>query len=211
LRALAGVKGLVAGVVTCRAAVMREAAQAGAAFIIDPLALEGEGSLEAAYELRLPVCLMYHTSEDVAELDNDPVARVTEFFYARVDACIGAGIPAKRLIIDPAVPSNASLQARLTILGKMKSFRSFALPISVELPGVFPIHDDRLGDSMIETVSASLYAVQMGINVLRTPRVEELAHALDVWQSAAMHTKPFRLSRALIARWKRLRWKREGR
>ena len=80
---------------TSKADVMREAVAAGASMINDVYALRGEGALQAAADLQVPVCLMHMRGEPRTMQENpqydDVVADVAAFLDERVAACVAAG------------------------------------------------------------------------------------------------------------------------
>ncbi len=90
---------------TSKPEVMRAAVAAGAGFINDVQALRADGALAAATELNVPVCLMHMQGEPRTMQDNprytDVVGEVRDFLKQRLEACVNAGIPASRLVVDP--------------------------------------------------------------------------------------------------------------
>lgn len=89
---------------TSKPEVMRAAVAAGAGLINDVRALRAEGALEAAADLRVPVCLMHMQGEprtmQEAPHYGDVVAEVKRFLADRLLACEFAGIERKRLLVD---------------------------------------------------------------------------------------------------------------
>ncbi|HKV65038.1 MAG TPA: dihydropteroate synthase, partial [Rhodanobacteraceae bacterium] len=85
---------------TSKPEVMRAAIAAGAGFINDVHALRREGALDAAAELKVPVCLMHMRGEPGTMQDDprydDVVGEVHRFLAERVFACEMSGIDKRR-------------------------------------------------------------------------------------------------------------------
>jgi len=122
-RVLPVVEGLVAAsavpvsIDTSRPEVMRAAVAAGAGMINDVRALRGEGALDAAAALGVPVCLVHMQGEPGSMQEaphyDDVIAQVHRFLAERVFACEMAGIDRRRLVLDPGFGlTRASASAR---------------------------------------------------------------------------------------------------
>ena len=90
---------------TSTPAVIRACADAGAGMINDVRSLRRPGALEAAAGTGLPVCVM-HMQGEPGTMQNDPfyedvTAEVIAFLEQRVAACVDAGIPRDKLLVDP--------------------------------------------------------------------------------------------------------------
>jgi dihydropteroate synthase len=122
---------------TSKPAVMREAVGAGAGMINDVLALRVEGALAAAAGLRVPVCLMHMQGEPRTMQANptyvDVVAEVRAFLAARVEDCVGAGLPTERLLVDPGFGFGKTVDHNLTLLRALDSLVGLGLPVLVGL------------------------------------------------------------------------------
>ncbi len=189
------------GVFTSYPSIMEKAHAQGAEFIADCLSLRREGSVEMAAKLQIPVLLLYG-EEHHPENDEtyDPVAQVHEFLYERIDACLNAGLPRKLIMIDPTLGPNATVDSRLKMMGRLISFKSFALPICVEIPRVLPAHDDFTGESNAVAIALAVFCASEGVAFIRTNNVAEMSLALATWQLAKRKTKPYQLTRGLIRR-----------
>lgn len=207
---------LIPAVFTSSPVVMEAAVKAGAQMVVDPLALRAPGALETAARLKVVVCLMFDQSIRFdEEQDVDPIAAVSEFFYERLDACMNAKIERQRIILDPLICVHNSMEYRLKMLGRLKTFNSFGLPLSCSLPRMVEDKQQEqalaavLDSNMAETVNRSLsqdmsivtavalFAETQGIRLIRTSRVYELALALDTWHALNLSARPFKLSRAI--------------
>ena len=133
----AAVPAAVISVDTSKSAVMRAAVAAGAGLINDVRALREPGALEAARELGVPVCLMHMQGEprtmQQAPHYGDVVREVMEFLAARIDACLRAGIPRTRLLVDPGFGFGKTTQQRIVSTNVEEVIRAI-----VDLGGTYP-------------------------------------------------------------------------
>ncbi|MCC6302666.1 MAG: dihydropteroate synthase [Gammaproteobacteria bacterium] len=122
---------------TSRPAVMRAAVAAGAGLINDVRALGEPDALETARELGVPVCLMHMQGEprtmQRAPHYDDVVREVMEFLAARVEACLGAGLPRARLLVDPGFGFGKTAAHNLRLLRGLDRFRALDCPLLVGL------------------------------------------------------------------------------
>ncbi len=177
---------------TRKAEVMRAAVAAGAAMINDVAALQGAGSLAAAAELSVPVCLMHMRGEPRTMQHGvayeDVVGEVIAFLRQRVSAAHEAGIPMERLIIDPGFGFGKRLEDNLALLRGLPRFVELGLPVLVGLSRKSMI--GRLIDRSVEgRLSASLalavLAVERGARIVRVHDVAETVDALAMVQAVA--------------------------
>lgn len=124
IEALAARVAVPISVDTSKPEVMRAAVAAGAGLINDVRALRAEGALEAAADLRVPVCLMHMQGEprtmQEAPHYGDVVAEVKRFLADRLLACEFAGIERKRLLVDPGFGFGKTLEHNLALLQALR-------------------------------------------------------------------------------------------
>lgn len=167
-------EGALVSIDTRRARVMREAVAAGARIINDVSALSGEGALDAAAGLNVPVILM-HMRGDPKTMQVDPVytdvvAEVRDYLAGRAAACRRAGISAD-IAIDPGIGFGKTLQHNLALLANLGRLGGPELPV---LLGVsrksFIARLDRDGpaqDRISGSVAAALAAHGQGVRLFR--------------------------------------------
>lgn len=197
----------IPAVFTSSPAVMKATVEAGARIIVDPLALRAPGALEMAASLDCAICLMYDQTVPFAEDDGlDPCGTVSEFFYERIDACLNAHIARRRLILDPMISINTSMEYRLKMMGRFKSLTSFGLPLCCELPRAVAEDDDittveganrNLTQEPSIVIAVALFLEQQGVRLIRTKSVYGMALGLDTWHALNRSARPFRLTRAI--------------
>ncbi|MES9963952.1 MAG: dihydropteroate synthase [Candidatus Sedimenticola sp. 20ELBAFRAG] len=178
---------------TSKARVMREAVLAGAGMINDVMALRGDLALEAAAEARVPVCLMHmqgepRTMQSSPQYD-DVVLDIKAFLKERVAACNLAGIPSKRLLLDPGFGFGKTLEHNLRLLADLGSLAELDFPLLVGISRKSMIGtlldgadvDQRLYGSL----AAAVMAVERGASILRVHDVKPTADALKVASAVA--------------------------
>lgn len=174
---------------TSKPEVMRQAVNAGAHLINDVRALLEPGALETAAQLNVPICLMHmqgaprtmQTAPEYLEV----VADVSEFLTKRIQACLDAGIPRQRLLIDPGFGFGKTLAHNYELLAKLEALAQFELPILVGLSRKSMIGNllarpasERLAGSL----AGAMIAAQKGAHIIRVHDVPETVDMLKVLQ-----------------------------
>ena len=175
---------------TSKPDVMRQAVNAGAHLINDVRALLEPGALETAAQLNVPICLMHmqgapRTMQSAPEYQ-DVIADVFKFFNERIQACLEAGIPRERLLIDPGFGFGKTLEHNYELLAKLECFAQFELPILIGLSRKSMIGNllarptsERLAGSL----AGAMIAAQKGAHIIRVHDVPETVDMLKVLQA----------------------------
>lgn len=175
---------------TSKPEVMRQAVNAGAHLINDVRALLEPGALETAAQLNVPICLMHmqgapRTMQTAPEY-HDVVADVSQFLSERIQACIEAGIPRERLLIDPGFGFGKTLEHNYELLAKLERFEQFELPMLIGLSRKSMIGNllarptsERLAGSL----AGAMIAAQKGAHIIRVHDVPETVDVLKVLQA----------------------------
>lgn len=175
---------------TSKPEVMRAAAAAGAGMINDVMALRAPGALEAASELGLPVCLMHMQGEPRTMQRHprygDVVGEVLGFLLARIDACIGAGIPRDRLIADPGFGFGKTLTHNFELLRKLSEFKALQVPILVGLSRkslIGAVLGLPVSERLYASVALAVCAVQNGAAMVRVHDVRPTREAIRMLEA----------------------------
>ena len=160
---------------TSKPAVMRAAVAAGACLVNDVMALRAEGAVQTVAELGVPVCLMHMQGEPRSMQDSpqytDVLAEVREFLAQRRKACLDAGIPQERIILDPGFGFGKTLAHNCALLRGLGELRDLGAPLLVGLSRKSMI-GKALGLPVEQRLHASLalaaLAVQNGASIVRT-------------------------------------------
>ena len=114
---------------------------------------------------------------------SDPVEEIKEFFSARMEAAVRAGIPEERIILDPGIGFGKRLEHNLAILRGIGSFLELGAPVLIglsrksflgELLGLPP------AERLVGTVAANAIVVRNGADIIRVHDVKEGRQTADV-------------------------------
>lgn len=175
---------------TSKPEVMRQAVNAGAHLINDVRALMEPGALETAAQLNVPICLMHMQGEprsmQSAPEYQDVVTEVSTFLAERIQACLDAGIPRERLLIDPGFGFGKTLEHNYELLGKLQTLAQFELPILIGLSRKSMI-GNLLGrptlDRLAGSLAGAMIAAQKGAHIIRVHDVAQTVDMLKVLQA----------------------------
>jgi dihydropteroate synthase len=170
---------------TTKAGVMRAAIAGGAAMINDITALGAPGALEAVAASEAAVCLM-HMQGEPKSMQKEPayadvVAEVRSFLASRVAACVAAGIPDDRIVVDPGFGFGKTVEHNLALLRELRAIAAIGVPVLAgwsrksslgRITGRAP--EERLAASL----AAALIAAQHGARIVR---VHDVAATRDVF------------------------------
>jgi dihydropteroate synthase len=191
IEALAGRVKVPVSIDTSKPEVMRAAIAAGAGMINDVYALRREGALDAAADLKVPVCLM-HMQGEPGSMQDDPryddvAGEVHRFLAERVFACEMAGIDKRRVLVDPGFGFGKTLEHNLALLRALERFRDLAAGLFVGLSrkAMIGTLTGKAGGAAraAGSAAAALIAVQHGALIVRVHDVAQTRDALAVWQA----------------------------
>ena len=177
---------------TRKAEVMRRAADAGAHIINDVSALSHDPrSLEVAAASGLPVILM-HAQGDPKTMNDDPqyddvVLDVYDYLESRVQACVAAGIPKSRIVVDPGIGFGKHLKHNVAVMAGLPLYHGLGVPILLGASRKKMIGQIGQVESAKERVPGSLACAiagaAAGVQLFRVHDVKETRQALDVWRA----------------------------
>lgn len=170
---------------TSKPEVMRAAVAAGAGLINDVRALTLPGALEAAADLGVPVCLMHMQGEpgtmQQGPTYSDAVAEVAAFLRERMAACLAAGIPARRILLDPGFGFGKALTHNLALLARLRDIAALGPPLLVGLSRksmLGAITGRPVAGRLAGSLAAAVLAVERGAVLVRVHDVAETVDAL---------------------------------
>jgi dihydropteroate synthase len=177
---------------TSKPEVMRAAVAAGAGLINDVFALRGEGALEAAAALAVPVCVM-HMQGQPGDMQQNPryddvVGEVEAFLFQRASACRAAGIPADRILIDPGFGFGKTLQHNIALFHALPRLcaAGYGVLVGVSRKAMLGALTGRAsGDRLAASVTAALLAARYGAAVVRVHDVAATVDALKIASALA--------------------------
>jgi len=198
IEALAKQTSIPIAVDTSKAEVMRAAVAAGAGFINDIFALRRDGALDAAADLKVPVCLMHMQGEprtmQQAPHYDDVVSDVRRFLAERIFACEMSGIDKKRIVVDPGFGFGKTLEHNLALLRALDQFAALGVPLLVGLSRKGMIGTltgrENPADRAAGSAAAAMLAVQKGAAIVRVHDVAATRDVLAVLQGVVSGAAP---------------------
>ena len=183
---------------TSKPEVMRAAVAAGAGLVNDVYGLRREGALDAAAELGVLVVLMHMLGEPRTMQANpeydDVVGEVHRFLAERIFAAEMAGIPKKRIVVDPGFGFGKNARHNLQLLAQLRRFTELGVPVLAGLSRKRTIGEltgrDDPRERVFGSVAAHLIAAQNGAMLLRVHDVAATVDALKVWNAVAAVPMP---------------------
>ena len=152
----------------------------GVALVNDVRALRLPGALAAVAASDAAVCLM-HMQGEPGSMQAEPhygdvVLEVAAFLEARVTQCEAAGIPRRRLVLDPGFGFGKTLAHNLALLRGLPRLAGLSRKSMIgALTGRPP------GERLAGGLALALAAVEGGARIIRTHDVAETVDALKVW------------------------------
>ena len=194
---------------TSKPEVMRAAVAAGAGMINDVYALRREGAMDAAADLRVPICLMHMQGEPRSMQDapyyDDVVGEVHRFLTDRLFACELAGIDRRKVMVDPGFGFGKDLEHNLALLRRLERFADLGSGVYAGLSrksmiGTLTGRKDP-AERAAGSVAAALIAVQRGARIVRVHDVAATVDAVKVWHAVQSGDKPERRDTPQAPRW----------
>jgi dihydropteroate synthase len=174
--------GIPVSIDSMKAVVAAWALDSGAAIANDVWGLQGDPDMaKLIAERRCPVVIMHN--RDRADASIDIMKDIAEFFSRSLEIAAQAGILRENIALDPGIGFGKTQEQSITVLARLKEFKSFGLPFLVGasrkrfVATISPSEpDQRLGGS----IAAHLIAARAGAQVIRTHDVMETLQALRV-------------------------------
>ncbi len=190
IEAVRSVTDVPVSVDTSKAAVMREAVAAGAIMINDVYALRGEGALQAAVDLQVPVCLM-HMQGEPRTMQADPsygdvVADVLAFLEERVAACVSAGLAEDLVVVDPGFGFGKTPGHNVELLANLRQLRARGRPVlfgASRKSTLGELTGRDVHERVAASIAAAVIAVMNGADIVRVHDVGATVDALRVAQA----------------------------
>ena len=191
---LEGLAGSVpASIDTAKAQVASRALELGAELVNDVTALRGDPDLAGVVaDAGAYLCLMHMRGEprtmQVDPTYRDVVAEVVAFLEARLEHAVRAGVPEKRILLDPGIGFGKTVEHNFEVVRRLGEIASLGRPVVVGLSRKSSL-GKILGDPEARTgpLSASLAAAvgafERGATVLRAHDVREHVEALTAAQA----------------------------
>lgn len=172
---------------TSKAKVMTAAAQAGVGMINDVMALANEGSLNAAKQTGLPVCLM-HIQGKPRSMQSNPVyddvlVQVKDFLQQRIVECVAIGIKKQNIIIDPGFGFGKTLAHNIALFKHLNTFIELNHPVLVGVSRksmIGLVTGKEIEHRMAGSLAMATLAATKGAAILRVHDVAETVDAIKI-------------------------------
>jgi dihydropteroate synthase len=176
---------------TSKAAVAREAMEAGAEIINDITGLEGDPRmLDVALQTKAGLCLMHMQGTPQTMQDNpcygDVVQDIFAYLQHRRDALIEAGISVDRLCLDPGIGFGKTHSHNLRLLANCGHFHQLRSPLLVghsRKGFIARVLGDADVDRTAATVGVALALARQGVQVLRVHDIAPVRQALLLFEA----------------------------
>lgn len=172
---------------TSKPEVMREAVNAGASFINDIRALQQPGALKAAFDCKVPICLMHMQGHPQTMQENpvytDVITQVKEFLAQRIQACLRAGIAKELLLIDPGFGFGKTISHNLAIIKRLEEFNTIDLPLLLGVSRKSTIGEILklpINDRLAGCIAMTTLAISKGAMMIRAHEVKETVEAIKI-------------------------------
>lgn len=175
---------------TNKAEVARQALQVGATIVNDVSAGCDPEMFTAVSHAGASMVLMHmhggpRTMQERPQYE-DVVAEVQEFLLARIEAARRAGIPRKRLLIDPGIGFGKTPAHNVTILQNLRSLTALGIPVLLGVSRKSLIGHLLGGVDTEERLEGGLavlgLAAEQGVRCFRVHDVRATRRYLTIWQ-----------------------------
>ncbi len=180
---------------TSKPEVMRAAIAAGAGLVNDVRALRAPGAVETVAALKVPVCLMHMQGEPRSMQKNpvygDVASEVRDFLQERIQACMAAGIPHQRIVIDPGFGFGKTVEHNLDLLRCLGELQVLGAPILAGLSRksmIGALFGLPVEQRLHASVALALIAVQNGATILRVHDVRATREAIRMFEAVYPRT-----------------------
>ncbi len=185
---------------TSKAAIAREALDAGAVLVNDVTALRGDPvmvDVVARSGAGIVLMHMHGTPRTMQQAPryNDVVEEISVFFEERIHFAMTHGIVRRQIILDPGIGFGKLLVHNLTLLAQLRCFEIFECPLLVGVSQkafLGQLLDRPVQERQWGTAAAVAMAVDRGAGILRVHDVRamkdvvQVAAAISQWTAVSM-------------------------
>ncbi len=170
---------------TTKAAVARQALDAGAALVNDISALRYDSGMKpliAETGAGLVLMHMQGTPKTMQQAPSyrDVIEEVRQFFVERIGTALEAGIAAEQILLDPGIGFGKNLEHNLRLLARLDAFVALGYPVLVGVSRkafIGQVLARPVDERLMGTAAAVAVAILRGARVIR---VHDVAPLRDV-------------------------------
>lgn len=118
----------------------------------------------------------------------DVVADILDYLDGRLAACVEAGIPRSRLLVDPGFGFGKTLAHNLALLSRLSTFGRLEVPVLIGISRksmLGQVTGRPVEERLAASVAAAILAAQRGASIIRVHDVAETVDALKILQAVA--------------------------
>lgn len=169
---------IILSVDTFRAAVARESLAAGAHIINDIGRLQmDKGLLPVLTEYQAPVILMHNRLQFNQGIPyQDLVADIIIELQESIEEGTKGGLDSRQMMIDPGLGFGKNMEENLTLLKRLKEFKSLGLPILIGASRksfIGKVLEADVTDRVEGTLAVTAVSILNGANIIRVHDVKE--------------------------------------
>ncbi len=174
---------------TRNARTMQAAITLGANVINDVSGLTHDNdAVDIVAQSNFPVCIM-HMQGNPQTMQSSPVYEnvideILYFFEERLEFCTANGVDQKNIIFDPGIGFGKTVDHNLSIIKNFNKFKILGCPLLLggsRKSFIGTVCDETEADKRVYgSISAALYGVENGADILRVHDVKETRQALKV-------------------------------
>ena len=181
---------------TSKAAIAREALDAGAVLVNDVTALRGDPAMVdvvARSGAGIVLMHMYGTPRTMQQAPryDDVVEEISEFFEERIRFAMTHDIVRRQIILDPGIGFGKLLVHNLTLLAQLRCFVQFDCPLLVGVSQkafLGQLVDRPVQERQWGTAAAVAMAVDRGAGILRVHDVRAMKDVVQVTAAISQRT-----------------------
>ena len=181
---------------TSKAAIAREALDAGAVLVNDVTALRGDPAMVdvvARTGAGIVLMHMYGTPRTMQQAPryDDVVGEISDFFEERIRFAMAHGIARRQIILDPGIGFGKLLVHNLTLLAQLRRFMQFECPVLVGVSQkafLGQLVDRPVQERQWATAAAVAVAVDRGAGILRVHDVRGMKEVVQVTAAISQQT-----------------------
>lgn len=167
---------------TYKASVADRALAAGATIVNDVWGLQRDPDMAAvAARHGASVVIMHNRREVDAAIDI--LADIRRFFLRSLLLAERAGIPDRRIVLDPGIGFGKTLEQNVETIARLSELRAIGLPLLVGASRkslIGRLLDQPLGERLPGTLATHVLSVAGGADIIRAHDVREHAQALRI-------------------------------
>jgi dihydropteroate synthase len=175
---------------TTKAAVAREAVQAGATIVNDVSAFRFDPDLAGVTADAGATCVLMHMLGEPRTMQDDPryddvVSEVKAFLEERLAFAVAEGVREERVWLDPGIGFGKNVEHNLALIDRLDEIVAIGRPVvfgASRKSFLGKLTGRHVDDRLAGTIAVNIIAYERGARVFR---VHEVAPALDALQVAA--------------------------